>query len=80
MREVTEEMKKRRANDSMEEKFGWYYRHWKSGGINPKETKTHSLVPWDEQCAKDPVFIPKVKNKKPKVNKEKEKEIAEFMA
>ena len=48
MREVTEEMKKRRANDSMEEKFGWYYRHWKSGGINPKETKTHSLVPWDE--------------------------------
>ena len=43
MKDVALEMKKRRADDTMEEKVGWYYRHWKGMGIDPASAKTHSL-------------------------------------
>jgi len=39
MRDIAVKMKDRRREDSMEDKFGWYYRHWKSGGVS-KEAKT----------------------------------------
>ena len=41
-------------------------------GLDPSETKTYSLVPWDEQCSKDPLFEdgqPAKKKKKKKKSK-----------
>ena len=68
MREICVEMKKRRVDDKLEDKFGWYQRHWKSGNV-PKDATTQSLQAWDEQCATDPVFDVKPKKKKNKKNK-----------
>lgn len=46
-------MKERRKDDTVEDKIGWYYRHWKGMNIEKDKVKTFSLEPWDEQCQKD---------------------------
>ena len=72
LREVANEIKERRKNETAESKITWYHRHFKSMGLDPETTNTYSLVPWDEQCSKDPLFedgAPKKKKKKKKKSK-----------
>ena len=49
-------MKERRKDESIEEKIGWYYRHWQGMGLDRKSIKTYSVEPWNEQCIKDPLL------------------------
>ena len=58
IKEVALMMKERRKDETVQEKIGWYYRHWKSMGLDRETTKTFSTVPWNEQCEKDPLLNP----------------------
>ena len=72
LREVAFEIKERRKDESAESKISWYHRHFKGMGLDPEKTNTYSLVPWDEQCSKDPLFEdgqPAKKKKKKKKSK-----------
>ena len=69
IKEVAVLMKERRKNETVEEKIGWYWRHWKGMGLDREITKTYSIEPWNEQCIKDPLLNkdlqpPKQKRKK----------------
>lgn len=73
IKEVAFMMKERRKNESLEEKIGWYYRHWEGMGLDKKSIKTYSLEPWNEQCVKDPLLNkalqpPKAKRQKTNQN------------
>ena len=57
----------------MQEKLGWYYRHWKSMNLDRDTCKTFSLEPWDEQCSKDPLL-----NKALQAYKSKRQKTSEF--
>ena len=48
MKEVAIKMKERRKDEPVEEKIGWYHRHWKGMDIKKEEVKTYSMEPWDE--------------------------------
>lgn len=48
MREIAAQMKERRKDEKPEEKLGWYYRHWTRAGLDKVNTKTFSVVEWDE--------------------------------
>jgi len=63
MKQVALDMKVRREGVSMDDKLGWYYRHWKSMGLDPASTPTHSLKEWNLQCQDDPLFQAKIKTK-----------------
>jgi len=45
---VTQQMRQLREENTPEQKLGWYYRHWKSMNLSVEETKTFSMLAWDE--------------------------------
>ena len=48
IKEVAVLMKERRNGESVDEKIGWYYRHWRSMGLDRQTTKTFSVEPWNQ--------------------------------
>lgn len=71
LKQVAIDMKERRQDETVEEKLGWYYRHWRSMGLEKENTKTFSVEPWDEQCIKDPLLnkaLQPPKNKRQKTS------------
>jgi len=66
IREVAALMKERRKDETVEEKLGWYYRHWRSMGLDRETTKTYSTEDWNTQCIKDPLLNKALQPPKPK--------------
>jgi hypothetical protein len=64
-------MKERRKEESVESKIGWYYRHWKSMGLDKDVSPTYSVQDWNEQCSLDPLINkPNCGKRKPGTNEE----------
>lgn len=56
IKEVAVLMKERRKNETVDEKIGWYYRHWRGMGLDRETTNTFSEEIWAEKCIKDPLL------------------------
>ena len=69
IKEVAVLMKERRKDEPVQDKIGWYYRHWKSMGLDRETNKTYSVQPWDEQCIQDPLLNPALQPPKAKRQK-----------
>jgi tRNA-dihydrouridine synthase 1 len=68
---IAAEMKERRKEESVESKIGWYYRHWKSMGLDKDVSPTYSVQDWNEQCSLDPLINkPNCGKRKPGTNEE----------